>query len=149
MCCPLVVESGGRSEAPTPQHSNTKILSMCCSIKNLEIEFFICLWFRQIASSPWGVRGANPISNMCSSTRGASQMFNSFRGQGRANYSNGAGIRAARLRRDLSALFVIPNVPPSTPMAPQPDGFRGRLFDYQRRSLHRMLEIEREGGKWR
>ena len=73
-------------------------------------------------------------------------MFNSFRGQGRANYLNpGAGIRAARLRRDLSALFVIPNVPPSTPMAPQPDGFRGRLFDYQRRSLHRMLEIEREG----
>lgn len=28
-------------------------------------------------------------------------------------------------------------------MAPQPEGFRGQLFDYQRRSLQRMIDIER------
>ena len=56
-----------------------------------------------------------------------------------------ANIRAARLRRDLSLLFTIPNVPRDAPAAPQPEGFHGRLYDYQRRSLHRMLEVERDG----
>ena len=57
--------------------------------------------------------------------------------------SDGDGVRAARLRKDMSAIFEIPTVPLDVVAAPQPDGFRGNMFDYQRRSLARMLEIER------
>lgn len=56
--------------------------------------------------------------------------------------ADGANVRAARLRKDLSALFELPCVPLTVPPAPQPAAFRGDMFAYQRRSLTRMIEIE-------
>ena len=50
-----------------------------------------------------------------------------------------------RKRRDYTKIFHLPTVPLSTPLAPQPHGLQLPLFDYQRRSLGRMLEIERDG----
>ena len=56
--------------------------------------------------------------------------------------ADGAHVIAARLRKDLSALFELPCVPRDSPAAPQPASFRGTLYGYQCRSLARMLEIE-------
>ena len=56
--------------------------------------------------------------------------------------ADGAKVHAARLRKDLSALFELPCVPLDVPPAPQPAAFRGTMFTYQRRSLTRMIEIE-------
>ena len=65
------------------------------------------------------------------------------RSTGKLTEADGARVVAARLRQDLSALFELPCVSTDVVPAPQPAAFRGRLFDYQRRSLTRMLEIER------
>ena len=57
---------------------------------------------------------------------------------------DGASVIAARLRRDLTAAFDIPCVPMDAPEAEQPEGFVGPpLYRYQKRSLARMLAIER------
>jgi SNF2 family DNA or RNA helicase len=50
-----------------------------------------------------------------------------------------------RQRQDLSQRFKLPTVALHTPMAANPKGLALPLFDYQRRSLHRMLEIEADG----
>jgi hypothetical protein len=50
-----------------------------------------------------------------------------------------------RKRRDFSKIFALPTVPLSAALAPQPPGMQLPLFDYQRRSLARMLEVERDG----
>ena len=57
--------------------------------------------------------------------------------------ADGRHVVAARLRKDLSAIFELPCVPRDVPPAPQPAAFVGALYAYQRRSLARMLEIER------
>ena len=53
-----------------------------------------------------------------------------------------AAILSRRARRDLSSVFAIPTLARDAPAAPQPAAFRGALYPHQRRSLHRMLEIE-------
>ena len=57
--------------------------------------------------------------------------------------ADGRHVVAARLRKDLSAIFELPCVPRDVAPAPQPAAFVGALYAYQRRSLARMLEIER------
>ena len=57
--------------------------------------------------------------------------------------ADGRHVVAARLRKDLSAIFELPCVPHDVAPAPQPAAFVGALYAYQRRSLARMLEIER------
>jgi superfamily II DNA or RNA helicase len=59
--------------------------------------------------------------------------------------AQGAIQDARRRRRDWSKVFALPTVQPAVPMAPEPPGLKLPLFDYQRRSLHRMLEVERDG----
>ena len=54
----------------------------------------------------------------------------------------GREIIAKRLKRDLSKVYEIPTVPLDTPMARCPEGLLVPLFKYQRRSLHRMLQME-------
>ncbi len=56
--------------------------------------------------------------------------------------SDGSDILAARMRRDVSLVFDLPCISIEAAMAEQPVGFAGTLLNYQRRSLHRMLEIE-------
>eukprot|EP00908_Phaeocystis_cordata_P012583 Transcript_23561.p2 GENE.Transcript_23561~~Transcript_23561.p2 ORF type:complete len:330 (-),score=135.78 Transcript_23561:946-1887(-) len=63
-------------------------------------------------------------------------------GRSKLTEADGQKIVAARLRKDLSNLFELPVVSMDVEPAPQPADFRGKLYNYQRRSLKRMLEIE-------
>ena len=53
--------------------------------------------------------------------------------------------RAARASRDWSKIFTLPTVGGDGPCAPTPEGMRLPLYEYQQRSLARMLTVEADG----
>ena len=53
--------------------------------------------------------------------------------------------RAARSSRDWSKIFVLPTVEKDGPSEPTPEGMRLPLYQYQQRSLARMVTIEDDG----